>query len=235
MLAKYIYIFCSKCPVLQSGLRHIYVMLYFYTCSLYHYFYGILPLMGHVNRELKLSVNQQFDVLKNKIVTLPLWARAMLRFIKFPTSQDFSGICGGVWMVNFCNNKAILVWLTEAATFPGTVWLIYSVNVTEIMFEKGLKTHTEPGVSAIRWWKGALSFRRNVEGTWAEDCRSCLWCCLKTWPIPLTMISDRGLDEYYWGHHRVMKRNVYQKDSTIHVPSLFSSFSTMLNKCFIIF
>lgn len=76
------------------------------------------------------------------------------------------------------------------------------------MFERALRCerHTEPDVSAIRWWQGALSFRRNVKGTWADDCRRCLWCCLKTWPIPLTMIFDGGLDEYYWGHHRVLKR-----------------------------
>lgn len=181
--------------------------------SPHYYIDGILPLTGYVDRELKLSVNQlrHFDLLKNKIITLPLWARAMLRYIKFSTSQDFSGICGGVWMVKFCNSKAILVWLTEAATFSGTVQLIYSVNVTEIMFERALrcKTHTEPGMSAIRWWKGALSFRR--KGTWADDCRSCLWCCLKSWPFPLTMIFDRGLDEYYRGHDRLMKRNVYQR------------------------
>lgn len=116
------------CPILRSGSKHIYVMLYyFYTCSLYHYFNGILPLTGHVNRELKLSVNQS--------ITLPL----LLRYINFPTAQDFSGFCRGVWMVKFCNNEAILVWITEAATFTGRVWLLYSVNVTEIMFDRALR------------------------------------------------------------------------------------------------
>lgn len=138
----------------------------------------------------------------------------MLRYINSPTSQDFSGI-RVVRMVNFCNNEVIVVWLTEAATFIGTVWLIYSVNLTEVLLERALRCNSHRARCECHTVvKGSFKFKRIVEGTWAEDCRSCLWCCLKTWPI-LEMIFDRGLDEYYWGLHRVMKGNVYQEDSTI--------------------
>lgn len=135
------------------------IMPYFYTCSLYHYLDGILPLTGHVNKKPILAVNQlqQFDLLENK--TLPLWTRAIPRYIKFPTTVDFGGIFGGVWLVVSCyfqlNNLFCCDWIY--------VWK--SLKMFDA-YRARCECHTVV--------KRSFNFKEEYWGTRADDCRSCL-------------------------------------------------------------
>lgn len=206
-------------------------MPYFHTCSLYHYYWWHCAVNGSHKLETVWSVKLQlFDLPKRKSITLWAMANAEI-WISHNTGLD---ICNSVWLVRFCNNKAKPMWMTEAAVFTATVWENNYVNVTDILFERALKmsdTYKDRCECHMVEKRVLISGR----GTWVDDCRICLWCCLKTWPIPLTRVFDKDLDEGYWGHHRVMKTCLSINDSIIHVPVLFSSFSTGLTKCFIIF
>lgn len=147
-----------------------------------------------------------------------------------------TGLWWCLWLVRRCNNTAIHVWRTEAATFTGVNYSVVSCchRMCDWKGFKVLYTY-RARCECHSVEKRSFKIQEKYRGTWADDCRSCLRCCLKTWPVPMTVTFNGGLDEDYWGHLSVIKGYFYQENGTIHVPVLFSSFSTVLNKCFIIF
>ena len=78
---------CSKYSILQSGLKLIdnAILLYMQPIPLLWWHFA-------VNGSCEQREHEQITS-----VTLPLWTRAMPRYIRFPTTVDFSGIFGGVW------------------------------------------------------------------------------------------------------------------------------------------
>lgn len=174
--------------IFQSGLKSINnaILLYMQPLPL---LWWQLPLTGHVNKESILTVNQlqQFDLLENKSITLPLWTRVMPRYIRFPTTVDFGGIFGGVWLVVSCyfqlDNLFCCYWID--------VW-------------KGLKTLDAYRARCECHTVVKRSF--NFEEYWGTRVKIVGVAFNAAWPIPLSMIFDRGLDEDYWGTSQSEKK-----------------------------